>query len=149
MTYTVLEVARRLNISPHTIRYYGREGLLNFVERDEYGNRAFKDSDFEKLFIIASLKRTGMTIKQIRKFIELTTSDDMIAQRLQIITEQRELVESRITELNDALDVLKYKQWLYSTRLANSEASQEMPPHISKIKERIRRLTDNMEDLYK
>lgn len=57
MYYTVCEVAKRLNLSPHTIRFYSKEGLLDFVERDQNGNRIFKESDFERLFIIASLKR--------------------------------------------------------------------------------------------
>ena len=68
MYYTVCEVAKRLNLSPHTIRFYSKEGLLDFVERDQNGNRIFKESDFERLFIIASLKRAGMSIKQIRDF---------------------------------------------------------------------------------
>ncbi|WP_418804817.1 MerR family DNA-binding transcriptional regulator, partial [Phascolarctobacterium sp.] len=39
MYYTVCEVAKRLNLSPHTIRFYSKEGLLDFVERDQNGNR--------------------------------------------------------------------------------------------------------------
>jgi len=36
-----------------------------------------------------------------------------VAKRLQIIKDQREYVEEKITKLQDALDVLKYKTWLY------------------------------------
>ena len=35
MYYTVCEVAKRLNLSPHTIRFYAKEGLLSFVDRDQ------------------------------------------------------------------------------------------------------------------
>ena len=118
MYYTVCEVAKRLKLSPHTIRFYGKEGLLDFVERDQNGNRIFKESDFERLFIIASLKRAGMSIKQIREFTVLCDKgDSTIAQRLKIITEQKTSVEEQITELHDALDVLKYKTWLYEVAL--------------------------------
>lgn len=157
MYYTVSQVANRLNISPHTIRFYGKEGLLTFVERDQNGNRIFKEEDFERLFIIASLKRAGMTIKQIKRFTELCDEgDSTIAQRLKIILEQREAVEEQITELQDALDVLKYKSWLYEVALEAETTSvydnmpiEDMPPHIQKIKERIRRLTDDMEARYR
>ena len=157
MYYTVCEVAKRLGLSPHTIRFYGKEGLLDFVERDQNGNRIFKESDFERLFIIASLKRAGMTIKQIRTFTRLCDQgDSTIAQRLQIILDQRDAVEEQITELQDALDVLKYKTWLYEVALKAGTTAvhdhmplEEMPPNIRKIKERIRRLTDDMERLYK
>lgn len=157
MYYTVCEVAKRLQLSPHTIRFYSKEGLLNFVERDQNGNRIFKESDFERLFIIASLKRAGMSIKQIKRFTELCDEgDSTIAQRLQIILDQREAVEEQITELQDALDVLKYKTWLYQVALEAGTTAvhdhmplDEMPPNIRKIKERIRKLTDDMEQLYK
>ncbi|MDO5538591.1 MAG: MerR family transcriptional regulator [Eubacteriales bacterium] len=157
MYYTICEVARRLNLSPHTIRFYGKEGLLNFVERDQNGNRIFKESDFERLFIIASLKRVGMSIKQIREFTLLCDKGDAtIAQRLKIITDQKADVEEQITELQDAPDVLKYKTWLYETALEAGTTAvhdnmplENMPPDIQKIKERIRRLTDDMEQRYK
>ena len=157
MYYTVCEVAKRLDLSPHTIRFYGKEGLLNFVDRDQNGNRIFKESDFERLFIIASLKRAGMTIKQIREFTVLCDKgDSTIAERLKIILNQRESVEAQITELQDALDVLKYKTWLYevaleagTTAVHDNMPMEDMPPSIQKIKERIRRLTDDMEQRYK
>lgn len=157
MNYTVCEVAKRLNLSPHTIRFYGREGLLDFVDRDQNGNRIFKESDFEKLFMIASLKRAGMTIKQIREFTVLCDEgDSTILQRLNIIRNQREIVEEQITELQDALDVLKYKTWLYEAALEagtiavhDNMPPEKMPPNIRKIKGRIQRLTDDMETRYK
>ena len=157
MYYTVSEVAKRLNLSPHTLRFYAKEGLLNFVDRDQNGNRIFKDSDFERLFIIASLKRAGMSIKQIREFTVLCDQGDpTIAKRLKIIMNQREAVEEQITELQDALDVLKYKTWLYevaleagTTAVHDNMPLENMPPHIQRIKERIRRLTDDMEQCYK
>lgn len=156
MYYTVCEVAKRLKLSPHTIRFYSKEGLLDFVERDQNGNRIFKEADFERLFIIASLKRAGMSIKQIREFTVLCDKgDSTIAQRLNIILEQKESVEAQITELQDALDVLKYKAWLYETALKAGTTAvhdnmplEEIPPNMQKIKARIRRLTDDMEQRY-
>lgn len=157
MYYTVSEVAKRLNLSPHTLRFYSKEGLLDFVERDQNGNRIFKESDFEKLFMIASLKRSGMTIKQIRAFTILCDEgDSTILQRLNIIKEQREIVEEQITELQDALDVLKYKTWLYevaleagTTAVHDNMPPEKIPPNIQRMKERIRRLTDDMETRYR
>lgn len=157
MYYTVSEVAKRLGLSPYTIRYYGKEGLLDFVERDQNGNRIFKEADFERLFIIASLKRAGMSIRQMREFTRLCDEgDSTIAQRLKIILDQKNTVEEQITDLQDALDVLRYKTWLYETALEAGTTAvhehmplEEMPPHIQKVKERIRRLTDDMEGRYK
>ena len=157
MYYTVCEVAKRLELSPHTLRFYAKEGLLTFVDRDQNGNRIFKEADFERLFMIASLKRAGMTIKQMKRFTELCDEGDAtIPQRLQMIKDQRDAVEEHITELQDALDVLKYKTWLYEVALeaGTTAVHDDMPPekipsNIQKMKERIRRLSDDMETRYK
>lgn len=157
MYYTVCEVAKRLELSPHTLRFYAKEGLLSFVDRDQNGNRIFKESDFERLFMIASLKRAGMSIKQMKRFTELCDQGDpTIPQRLQMIKDQREAVEEQITELQDALDVLKYKTWLYevaleagTTAVHDNMPLEDMPANIRKIKERIRLLTADMETRYR
>lgn len=156
MFYTVSEVAKRLELSPHTIRFYAKEGLLDFVDRDQNGNRIFKEEDFGRLFIIASLKRAGMSIRQIREFTTLyDEGDSTISQRLKIIKKQKIAVEEQITELQDALDVLKFKIWMYQVALKAGTLSvhdnyptSRMPPHIRKVKERIHRLTDDMEQKY-
>ena len=70
--------------------------------------------------------------------------------------DQREAVEEQITELQDALDVLKYKTWLYEVALEAGTTAvhdhmllEDMPANIRKIKERIHKLTDDMEQFYK
>lgn len=70
MFYTVGEIARKLNIPPSTLRYYDKEGLLPFVERSSGGIRMFSDKDFESLSVIECLKKAGMSIKDIRLFME-------------------------------------------------------------------------------
>ncbi|MGX5376959.1 MerR family transcriptional regulator [Ligilactobacillus sp. LYQ135] len=59
-TYKVSEVSKIMGISSHTLRYWDRIGLLNFVGRDEHGNRAFKRTDFLALRTITCMKSTGM-----------------------------------------------------------------------------------------
>lgn len=70
MLYTVGEMAKRLHVPPSTLRYYDKEGLLPFVERSGGGIRMFKDSDLEWLNIISCLKQAGMSIKDIKTFID-------------------------------------------------------------------------------
>lgn len=63
MFYTVGEMAKILNTTPSTLRYYDKEGLLPFVERSESGIRMFKDSDYEWLLVIDCLKIQGWALK--------------------------------------------------------------------------------------
>lgn len=34
MTYSIGEAAKIMNVTPHTLRYYDKEGLLPFIERE-------------------------------------------------------------------------------------------------------------------
>ena len=99
--------------------------------------------------LVCQLNKSG----NLRYFVIKVIST--IAQRLKIIMDQREAVEEQITELQDALDVLKYKTWLYevaleagTTAVHDNMPLADMPKNIQKIKERIRRLTDDMEQRY-
>lgn len=116
MFYTVGEMAKILNTTPSTLRYYDKEGLLPFVERTGSGIRMFKDSDYEWLLVIDCLKNTGMGIKDIKKFIDMAiTGDATIKERLQMILRQRESVQEQMAKLQQTLDTLNYKFWYYST----------------------------------
>ena len=72
MVYTVGEAAKRLGLSPSTLRYYDKEGLLPFVERSSGGIRMFQEKDFEWLQVIECMKKAGMPIKDIRQYLELS-----------------------------------------------------------------------------
>lgn len=114
MLYTVGEMAKKMNVAPSTLRYYDKEGLLPFVERSGGGIRMFKDSDFEWLHIIECLKKTGMSIKDIKTFIDwCIEGDSTIEQRLQLIDRQRDAVLAQMAQMQETLDTLNYKHWYY------------------------------------
>ncbi len=116
MSYTVGEVAKKLNIAPSTLRYYDKEGLLPFVERSGSGIRMFKDSDFEWLLVIECLKKTSMPIREIKNFIDwCIEGDSTIDKRLALIEQQREAVLSQMRQMQETLDMLDYKRWYYET----------------------------------
>ena len=86
MIYTVGEMAKKLGVPPSTLRYYDKMGLLPFVERSSSGSRMFQESDFEWLQIIACLKKTGMKLVDIKRFVEMAMQGDKtIDERLDLI----------------------------------------------------------------
>lgn len=72
MIYTVGEMAQKLGVPASTLRYYDKEGLLPFVERSSGGIRMFRENDFEWLQVIRCMKKAGMSIKDIRQYIEFS-----------------------------------------------------------------------------
>lgn len=116
MFYTIGEMAKRMNVAPSTLRFYDKEGLLPFVERSESGIRMFKDPDIEWLSIIECLKKTGMPIREIKKFIDwCMEGDSTIEQRLELIDRQKEIVTEQMKQLEKTMETLEYKHWYYET----------------------------------
>ena len=108
--YTVGEMARMLHVPASTLRYYDKQGLLPFVERSPGGIRVFKDSDFEWLRIIECMKKAGMSLKDIRIYIELTMQgDSTIDARLAMFRRQQDTLRAQMQQLQDTMQVLEYK----------------------------------------
>lgn len=114
--YTINEVADICSISPYTIRFYDKEGLLPFVSRNSTGNRQFNDSDLTMIKLICCLKNTGMPIKEIRKYIDLAMQGiETNDQRKQIMIEHRKEVLKQIDDLKKNLNIIDLKIALYDT----------------------------------
>ena len=129
MLYTVGEMAKRLGVPPSTLRYYDKEGLLPFVERSSGGIRMFKDTDFEWLQIIGCLKKTGMSLSDIKRFIEMAMQGDAtIDERLALIIKQKQSVKQQIEELNSTLETLAFKEWYYKT--AREAGTTDVPRNM-------------------
>lgn len=118
MTYTIGDIAQKIGLTPSTLRYYDKEGLLPFVDRTESGIRRFKDSDMEWLSIIECLKNTGMSIKEIKAFIDwCMEGDSSLSQRYELFLERKRETEKQIKMLQNSLDIINYKCWYYKTAL--------------------------------
>lgn len=116
MLYTVGEIAKKLNVAPSTLRYYDKEGLLPCVERSSSGTRMFSDQDYEWLRMIGCLKRSGMSIKDIKRFTDwYMEGDSTIGCRLELIRKLEEETVRKLRQLEDTLSILAYKRWYYET----------------------------------
>lgn len=116
MVYTVGEMAKLLGVAASTLRYYDKEGLLPFVERSSGGIRMFRESDIEWLQVIGCMKKAGMSIKDIRQYIEMALQgDDTIDLRLAMFRHQQEVLEQQMAELQHTMEMVDYKCWYYET----------------------------------
>jgi Predicted transcriptional regulators len=136
MRYSISQAAEKAGMTAPTLRFYDKEGLLPFVERDQYGSRSFKESDFEWLSIINILKNTGMSIKDIKIYIDWCMDGDYtLENRFELFKKQKELVQSQIDELQKYMDKINYKFWYYETALAaGTESIHTMEQCISQKK---------------
>lgn len=145
MSYTVSEIAEIVDMSPHTLRYYAKEGLIPNIKRDKNGVRIFELEDTEWLFVIEALKKSGMSIKEIREYIELLSFGDVtIDERLARYRKQEEMVEKKIEELRETLEVVRYKRWKYelyseagTTKVSETLTIDDVPESLKPIAEKL------------
>ncbi len=135
MPYTIKQAAELTNLTPVTLRYYDKQGLLPFMERKESGYRMFSDGDIAMLRVIECLKKSGMSIKDIRQFSEwVLMGDDSLQERYEMFLERKKAVEAQIADLQKTLDFINHKCWYYETaieagteKIHFKEQSNELP----------------------
>jgi DNA-binding transcriptional MerR regulator len=116
-TYGPAEAAERSGFSIDTLRYYEREGILPPVARNSGGRRRYSDDDLAMLDFLRCLRDTGMPIERLRRYGELARSDRTMPERLALIEEHAEVVESRIAELESQRTRLEEKAAWYRKQL--------------------------------
>ncbi|HEX3021994.1 MAG TPA: MerR family transcriptional regulator [Lachnospiraceae bacterium] len=110
MLYTIKEAVDKTGLSEHTIRYYDREGLLPLLKRTKNGVRKFSDSDMEWLCLICCLKSSGMSIEQIKDFMNLCLQGEQTCEdRKEILVEHRDHILNQIESLQNSLRTVNYK----------------------------------------
>ena len=135
MSYTIKQASELTNLTPVTLRYYDKQGLLPYMERGESGYRMFSDGDVAMLKVIECLKKSGMSIKDIRQFSEwVLMGDDSLQERYEMFLERKKAVEAQMAELQKTLDFINHKCWYYETaidagteKIHFKEQSDELP----------------------
>lgn len=124
MSYTIKQVSERVGITIPTLRYYDREGLLPFINRKDNGTRVFEEADFGGLEVISCMKKSGVSIKDIRKYMELCdVGDSTLEQRRAIFFERKRDVLEQMAELKTILATIEHKIDYYNLAIeAGTEA---------------------------
>ena len=117
--YTVREVAEMLGLSSYTIRYYDNAGLIPGVDRSEGNIRLFSDYNVSWLKLIHCLRATGLAIRGVRHCIGMgREGDSTIPERAELIFRQEKILREQLRNLQEQMEVLKYKKRYYQTLLA-------------------------------
>ncbi len=68
------EAARQAGVSPDTLRYYERMGLLFGVGRTSSGYRLYPQSVLEQISLVQNAMRFGFSLKQVAEFLRARQS---------------------------------------------------------------------------
>lgn len=141
--YTIGQVSEMFHLPVSTLRYYDKEGLFPELKRIS-GIRKFSENELEKLRLIECLKKSGLEIKDIKRFMEWCSQGSSTYRlRYEFFLRQKELMEHKMEQMQKTLDMICYKCWYYEQASAdgNEDRIQEMLP--DRLPESIQKLFDH------
>lgn len=122
MNFSIKEVAEKFNISPYTLRYYEREGLIPSVQRTNSGRRVYTDVDLGWIQIVCCMRATGMSISYIKNYVDLCINGkDTLEERRKIILEQKKIIKEEIKKYTDLLELVDMKLDYYDKKISKDE----------------------------
>jgi DNA-binding transcriptional MerR regulator len=115
---TISGAAELSGLSVDTLRYYEKEGLtLHRPERSASGQRRYTEEDVRWLGTLVMLRRTGMPIRDIRRFVDLYRVEGSERQRLAILEELLEHVLEELDEVQTHLAAINRKIDFYQGKV--------------------------------
>lgn len=113
MTYTIGKVAKILNVSIHTLRYYEEEKLI-YIKRDKKGNRLYSEVDIDWLYMIRCFRDIGMPISSLKEYSSLFLKDEIdIVQCKSILLDYKEVVKKKHEAVKKSLALIDRKLSYY------------------------------------
>ncbi len=118
----IAEVSERYEISPDTLRYYERIGLIPPVNRDGNGVRDYNDIDLRRVEFIKCMRSAGLPVEVLIEYVGLVQQGDQtIEARKDILKEQRARLAARMKDLQKTLDLLDHKIEVYENAVLKRE----------------------------
>jgi DNA-binding transcriptional MerR regulator len=113
MHQTISSLADDFGVSPDTLRYYERLGLLCPADRTASGYRLYDDGARERLGFIRAAQRMGLRLADIKELLAIKDqgrcvcghTDEVVTRRLAEVNDEL----GRLTVLRDQLAALKVR----------------------------------------
>lgn len=146
-TYSIDEAARLTRVTPHTLRYYERIGLLAPVGRATSGHRRYTEDDLGAVFFLTMLRQTGMPIRDMQRFMDLTRAGEhTIPDRVEVLERHREALSAHLALLVEHLAAIDHKIGVYRLVLAEANRDGHAQPVAIPPCSHHSRITEDQED---
>ena len=103
---TIKEVCEKFNLSPDTLRYYERAGVIPEVRRTKGGIRDYSDEDLKWVENDVCMRSAGVPVEMLIEYVKLfQQGDSTIAARRDLLAE----VQKNLDKYQATMDRLNYK----------------------------------------
>lgn len=108
------EVCGQTGMTYEALKFYCNEGLVPNVKRDASNHRVFDDRDVAWIKSLTCLKNCGMSIQEMKVYIDLCLQGAAsIPKRKIILAKKREQLQRRMADLQFSIDYIDWKQGFY------------------------------------
>ena len=91
----IAEVSKRFGLSPDTLRYYERVGLIPPVNRTASGIRDYTEEDCRWIEFIKCMRGAGLSIEVLIKYVSLFQQGDATIDQRKELLQQRDLLQAK------------------------------------------------------
>ncbi|ALS01354.1 transcriptional regulator [Enterococcus silesiacus] len=125
MAYKIHEFSKITGLTPYTLRFYEKEGLIT-VKRDQNNIRIYDDRNKEWIDFFMHLKKTGMTIEDLKQYLVWWYEGDSTNQnRLDLLKKQKEIALSEMKQLQEGISVLDHKIDIYTKKVNDGQENSK------------------------
>lgn len=132
--FHVSELAQRAEVTPATVRYYSRIGLLDPRRESENGYRCFSTNDLHRVEFIRRAQTLGLTIGDIKTILESQSNGEIPCDQV------KSMVKNRLAIIRERISDLQATEALITKTLSIWNKSGEQNPRNGEICPLIERL---------
>ena len=117
--YSMKETCKKTGLTYDALKFYCNEGLIPNVKRNKSNYRVFDDNDINWIKSLSCLKNCGMSIVEMKEYLNLCLKGKSSIPERQIILDAklREL-EHKKQEIQESIDFVHWKQNFYKDVLS-------------------------------
>lgn len=94
----ISELSRRTGLSPHTLRFYEKQGLVSHRSRSEGGYREYDEADLRRVEFVRTARNTGFTLEDIALLLSIRVDKDSHS-----CEQVADITRKKLNEVNDRL----------------------------------------------
>ncbi|KAF1296743.1 transcriptional regulator [Enterococcus sp. JM4C] len=114
----ISEAAKIYDMTPATLRYYEKEGLIPPVTRNKAGIRDYQEEDLSWIDFIKCMRDSGLSIDSLAKYSALyQEGDETLAARKDILVDEYQKLLEKQAMMDKTVKKLETKLAMYDKQI--------------------------------
>lgn len=107
---TISEVGKKYDLTPDTLRYYEKIGLLHHIPRNKNGIRNYNEENCKTIEFIKCMRSSGVEIEALIRYMNLLEyGKETVKERKELLEDQREKLLQKQKNMNETIERLNVK----------------------------------------